>query len=218
MARLTKIEKHELQDKVIKLRNNGKTYNEIASIVKKEDRIKISDMAVKRFLDKHGELVDEKAVEVIKEDKRRVVKSINQTYDIIQTQLDVSNRVLNKLDGIETISEIVERVSQTAISLMRDMGVRITPEEFAYNIEKSISNNIKDYTMLTREVRENNKFLADLKSKIYDFQLIQEFISIFVSEFDKYDPATTQKVLREISNNPRMRWIAEEQRRVRGDR
>ncbi|MEW8956689.1 hypothetical protein [Clostridium sp.] len=216
MARPTKIEKHGLQDKVIKLRNNGKTYNDIVITLKEEDNFKISEMAVKRFLDKHEEKVDDMAVEVIKEDKRRVMKSVNHTYDIIQTQLDVSNRVLNKLDGIESISEIVEEVSQTAVRLMRDMGVRITPEEFAYNIEKGISQNIKDYTMLTREVRENNKFLADLKSKIYDFQLIQEFISIFVDEFDKHDPVTTRKVLMEISNNTRMRWIAEEQRRIRG--
>lgn len=218
MGRRTKIEKHGLADKVIKLRNNGKTYNDIVITLKEEDDFEISNMAVKRFLDKHEEKVNEMAVEVIREDKRRVMKSVNHSYDIIQSQLDVSQRVLNKLDGIESISETVEKVSQTAIKIMMDMGVKISPEEFAYNIEKAISQNIKDYTMLTREVRENNKFLADLQTKIYDFQLIQEFISIFVSEFDKYDPVTTQKVLREISNNPRMRWIAEEQNRIRGDR
>ena len=217
MARPSKIEKYGLQDKVLKLRNNGKTYKEIANIVMKEDKVKISEMAVLRWVEKHEEKVDEKAVEVIKGDKRRVAKSINQTYDIIQTQLDVSQRVLNKLDGIESISEIVEEVSQTAIRLMREMGVRVTPEEFAYNIEKNISRNIKDYTMLTKEVRENNKFLSELKEKIYDFQLIQEFISIFVSEFDKYDPVITQKVLKEISNNPRMKWLADEQSRIRGE-
>lgn len=218
MGRRTKIEKHGLADKVIKLRNNGKTYNDIVITLKEEDDFEISNMAVKRFLDKHEEKVSEMAVEVIREDKRRVMKSVNHSYDIIQTQLDVSNRVLDKLDSVESISDTVEEVSQTAIKIMRDMGVKITPEEFAYNIDKAISRNIKDYTMLTREVRENNKFLADLKSKIYDFQLIQDFITIFISEFDKHDPVTTQKVLKEISNNPRMKWIAEEQRRIRGDR
>lgn len=216
MARPSKIEQHGLEDKILRLRNNDKTFNEIVDIVKEENNVKLSAMAVKRWIDKHEDKVDEKAVEVIREDKRRVAKSINQTYDIIQTQLDVSQRVLNKLDGIESISEVVEEVSQTAVKLMRDMGVRITPEEFAYNIEKSISRNIKDYTMLTREVRENNKFLSELKEKIYDFQLVQEFINIFIAEFEKHDPAVTGKVLKEISNNPRMRWIAEEQRRIRG--
>ncbi|MBU5256840.1 hypothetical protein [Tissierella praeacuta] len=216
MARPSKIEQHGLEDKILKLRNNDKTYNEIVNIVKEQDNIKISEMAVKRWLDKHEDKVDEKAVEVIREDKRRVAKSINQTYDIIQTQLDVSQRVLNKLDGIESISEVVENVSETAVRLMQNMGAKITPMEFAYNIEKSISRNIKDYTMLTREVRENNKFLSELKEKIYDFQLVQEFINIFIAEFEKHDPAVTGKVLKEISNNPRMRWIAEEQRRIRG--
>ena len=79
MARPSKIEKHGLQDKVIELRNNDKTYNEIADIVMKEDKVKLSDMAVKRFLDKHEEKVDEIAVEVIKEDKRRVMKSVNHS-------------------------------------------------------------------------------------------------------------------------------------------
>lgn len=216
MARSSKIEQYGLQDKILKLRNNDKTYNEIVDIVTKEDDVKLSAMAIKRWLDKHEERVDEKAVEVIKEDKRRVAKSINQTYDIIQTQLDVSQRVLNKLDGMESISEVVKDVSESAITLMKKLGVKITPEEFAYNIEKNISRNIKDYTMLTREVRENNKFLSELKEKIYDFQLIQEFVNIFISEFEKYDSAVTEKVLKEISKNPRMRWLAEEQIRIRG--
>lgn len=96
------------------------------------------------------------------------------------------------------------------------MGAKVTAEDFAYNIEKSILRNIKDYTMLTREVRVNNKFLSELKEKIYDFQLVQGFISIFISEFEKYDSAITEKALKEISNNLRIKWLAEEQRRIRG--
>lgn len=157
-----------------------------------------------------------KAIKVIKEDKRRVMKTVNHTYDIIESQLDISNRVLKKLDDIEDISGTVTEVTETAIYLMKQIGVRIDSNEFAFNIEKAVSRNIKDYTMLTREVRENNKFLSELKEKIYDFQLVQEFINIFISEFEKHDPAVTGKVLKEISNNPRMKWIAEEQRRIRG--
>ena len=37
MARPSKIEKYGLADKVIKLRNNDKTYNDIVNIVMKED-------------------------------------------------------------------------------------------------------------------------------------------------------------------------------------
>lgn len=92
MARPSKIEQHGLEDKILKLRNNDKTFNEIVDIVKEENNVKLSAIAVKRWLDKHEDKIDEKAVEVIKEDKRRVAKSINQTYDIIQTQLDISNR------------------------------------------------------------------------------------------------------------------------------
>lgn len=218
MARPTKIEKHGLVDKVIDLRNNGKTYNDIVIIVKKEDNITLSDMAVKRFLDKYEDKVDEKAIEVIKEDKRRVMKTVNHTYDIIESQLDISNRVLNKLDDIDSIENILRDVSGVAIQLIKEQGYKVSPGEFAHNIEKSISKNIKDYTMLTREVRENNKFLADLKSKIYDFQIIQEFISLFIEEFEKYDKETTLKVLNEIATNNRLKWLAEEQLRIRGDR
>ena len=65
--------------------------------------------------------------------------------------------------------------------------------------------------MLIREVRENNKFLLDLKSKIYDFQIVQEFIILFIQEFKKYDTETTLKVLEEIAANGRLKWLAEEQ-------
>lgn len=218
MARPTKIEKHGLVDKVIELRNNDKTYNDIVSIVMKEDNVKISEMAVKRFLDKHEEKIDEKAVEIIKEDKRRVMKTVNHTYDIIETQLDISQRVLSKLDGIDDISTIIEAASENTVKMMQEMGIGITPSKFAEYVGKKISDNIKDYTMLTREVRENNKFLSDLKSKIYDFQIVQEFINLFIQEFEKYDTETTLKVLEEIAANGRLKWLADEQLRIRGDR
>jgi len=208
MARPSKIEKHGLQDKVIKLRNNGKTYNEIASIVKKEDKIKISDMAVKRFLDKHGELVDEKAVEVIKEDKRRVAKSLNYTYNVIQSQLDVSCKVLNKLELIEDTDHLIDKITESATALMKH-GMKVSPPAFAEQIAQQISDNILDFTRLTKEVRENNKFLADLQSKIYDFSLLQEFVILFIDKFKREDPDTTLKVLKEIKADSRMRRIIE---------
>lgn len=61
MARLSKIEQHGLEDKILKLRNNDKTYNEIVDIVKEENNVKLSAMAVKRWLDKHEGEVDEKS-------------------------------------------------------------------------------------------------------------------------------------------------------------
>ena len=168
MARPSKIEKHGLQDKVIELRNNGKTYNEIADIVMKENNVKISDMAVKRFLDKHEEKVDEIAVEVIKEDKRRVMKSVNHSYDIIQSQLEMSNQVLEKLNAIQDIDDLIKKIEESAIRLSEN-GVPISSLDFASQIAIQISDNILDFTRLTKEVRENNKFLAELQTKIYDF-------------------------------------------------
>ena len=212
MARPSKIEQHGLQDKIIELRNNDKTYNEIVDIVIKEDNIKISEMAVKRFLDKHGELVDEKAVEVIKEDKRRVAKSLNYTYDVIQSQLDMSNKVLEKLDGIQDIDGLIDKVTESAKSLMGH-GMNITSFEFAAQIANQISDNILDFTRLTREVRENNKFLADLQSRIYDFSLFQEFVLLFIGKFKRESPELTLKVLKEIRKDPRMKMLIESSER-----
>lgn len=212
MARPSKIEKHGLADKVIELRNNDKTYNEIADIVMKEDNVKISDMAVKRFLDKHEEKVDEKAVEVIKEDKRRITKSVNYTYDIIQSQLNISCKVLNKLEKIEDIDCLIDKITESAKTLM-DYGVEISSLDFANQVAEQISDNILDFTRLTKEVRENNKFLADLQSKIYDFSLLQEFVSLFINKFKKEDPELTLKILKEIRKDSRMRMLIESSER-----
>ncbi|MTI49465.1 MAG: hypothetical protein FH761_16655 [Firmicutes bacterium] len=209
MPRQSKIEKHGLEDKVLDLRNKGKSLNDIVKILKTENKITLSNMSVQRWLEKHEYKVDEKAVEVIKEDKRRVVKSINKTYDIIQTQLDVSQRVLDKLNVIDDIETVIEEKTKAAIYLMQNMGRNITPEEFAQNIEKNISKNISDYTKLTKEIRENNKFLSDLKEKIYDFQIVQEFIQIFIDEFAKKNKDITSEVLEELSNNSRLKWLAD---------
>lgn len=208
MARPSKIEKHGLQDKVIALRNEGESYNAIARIVKQEDNVKISDMAVKRFMDKYEEKVDEKAVEVIKEDKRRVAKSVNYTYDIIQSQLNISCKVLNKLELIEDIDHLIDKVTENTMMLL-DKGMEVDPDGFAAYMSRRISDNIKDFTTLTKEVRENNRFLAELQSKIYDFSLLQEFIILFIDKFKREDPDTTLKVLREIKADNRMRRIIE---------
>lgn len=212
MARPSKIEKHGLQDKVIELRNNDKTYNEIADIVMKEDKVKLSDMAVKRFLDKHEEKVDEIAVEVIKEDKRRVMKSVNHSYDIIQSQLEMSNQVLEKLNAIQDIDGLINKVTESAMFLM-EHGMEISSFEFAEQIANQISDNILDFTRLTKEVRENNKFLAELQTKIYDFSLLQEFVALFIDKFKREDPELTLKILKEIRENPRMRMLLESSER-----
>lgn len=212
MARPSKIEKHGLQDKVIMLRNNDKTYNEIADIVMKEDKVKISNMAVKRFLDKHEEKVSEMAVEVIREDKRRVMKSVNHSYDIIQSQLEMSNQVLEKLNAIQDIDGLINKVTESAMFLM-EHGMEISSFEFAEQIANQISDNILDFTRLTKEVRENNKFLAELQTKIYDFSLLQEFVALFIDKFKREDPELTLKILKEIRENPRMRMLLESSER-----
>ncbi|GMG96243.1 hypothetical protein [Tepidimicrobium xylanilyticum] len=212
MARPTKIEKYGLQEKVITLRNRGKTYNEIANIVKKEDKVTLSDMAVKRFLDKYEEKVDEMAVEVIKEDKRRVMKSVNYSYDIIQSQLEISNQVLEKLNSIQDIGGLIKKVEESAIRL-KENGVQISSLDFATQVALQISDNILDFTRLTKEVRENNRFLAELQTKIYDFSLLQEFVSLFIEEFKKENPELTLKILKEIKNDSRMRMLLESSER-----
>ena len=212
MARPSKIEKHGLADKVIELRNNDKTYNEIADIVMKEDKVKLSDMAVKRFLDKHEEKVDEIAVEVIKEDKRRVMKSVNHSYDIIQSQLEMSNQVLEKLNAIQDIDGLINKVTESAMFLM-EHGMEISSFEFAEQIANQISDNILDFTRLTKEVRENNKFLAELQTKIYDFSLLQEFVALFIDKFKIEDPELTLKILKDIRKDPRMRMLLESSER-----
>ncbi len=216
MAKPSKIEALGLQDKVIALRNNGKSYNDIVITLKEEDNVKISNMAVKRYLDNIKEKIDKKSIEVIKQDKRRITKSINQTYDIINAQLDISNQVLKKLNDIQDVDSMINKITDSAEKLMK-LGIEISDREFADQVAFRISDNIKDFTTLTREVRENNKFLADLQSKIYDFSLLEEFTSIFISEFEKYDSSLTQKVLNDIASNPRMKWLAEEQQRLRGE-
>jgi len=204
----SKIEKYGLEEKVLALRYNDKnnvmSYNDIAKTISKKSGHKISTMAVKRFIDKHEQSLKEKAPTVIKEDKRRITKSLNQTYDVIQSQLDISNRVLEKLDKYEDIEAVLERVIQSAECYDSDKMDRWL--RMAVN---SLQNNIYSFTALTKEVRENNKFLADLQSKIYDFSILQEFVYLFIEEFKKKDPQLTLEILRELKTNKRIRRIIE---------
>lgn len=217
MGRRSKIDKAGLGEVVIDLKNKGKTFKEIALILKDKHNLKVSHTAVSNFLKNHESKVDKKAIEVIKQDERRVMKSVNYAYDIIESQLLVSNKVLCKLDGIDDIESLIKSTFEDALDYTEVIGVKLTPDQFYEGMAKRLSNNIRDYTMLTREVRENNKFLSDLKSKIYDFQLVQEFVNIFVQEFEKEDKVAARICLERVAANDRLRWLAEEQLRIRGE-
>lgn len=198
MPKENKIIEMGLHNQVISMNQQGKSNRQIAK------EIGVSEAAVRRFFKENANLM----IASVKEDKRILKRQVNQTYDVIQSQLDISCRVLNKLEIIQDVDQLIKKITESAIKL-QEAGIQIKPSDFAAQVALQISNNIKDFTTLTREVRENNKFLADLQSKIYDFSLLQEFVLLFIDKFKKEDPSITLKVLKEIKEDKRMRRIIE---------
>lgn len=218
LARKNKIEQYGLEQFVYDLLNKEVPHTEIAKLCTEQAGTSISNMAVKRFLEKEPE-PDPEMIQVIKEDKRRVVKAFNQHYQIIESQLEVSQRMFEQLRQLDEFPDQLEKMHQRLVELIEqktDIPIMVIHKHYD-GIKDSLCKHLSELALINREVRENNKFLMQLQEKVYEYSLVQEFVSIFLDEFRQESPEAHQRVVAKLAANPKLRKIVEEQKRLRGE-
>lgn len=220
MARKNKIEQHGLEQFVYDLlaKDKDTPHVEIARLCSEKAGTSISNMAVKRFLEKEPE-PDPQMIRVIKEDKRRVVKVFNQHYQIIESQLEVSQRMFNQLAELDDFPDRLEKMHQRLVEVVEKNTDIPTVLIYKYydSIKDELCKHLNELALVNREVRENNKFLMQLQEKIYEYSLVQEFVKIFLDEFKQESPEAHQRVVAKLAANPKLRKIVEEQKHLRGE-
>ncbi|WP_438447424.1 hypothetical protein [Gorillibacterium sp. sgz5001074] len=188
MGRQSKIEKHSLQKLVADALAQGKSARQIAELCSKKARESISHVAVNEYIKTIDQGV--RKAEVLKSSER-VSRIVNFDIDILEVQANTTMALLNRF----------QHVAAKPIDEKTDDELR---------------KDVQTITALNRELRENSKFMADMREKAFQFELWKEFTDLFIEIFRKAAPDACDYALAQVSANPRMQRIIELQLRGEG--
>jgi hypothetical protein len=223
MARKSKIEEYKLESFIDDLlfEDENMTHMEIARLCSREVETSISNMAVKRYLESKQQTEQRKKKEVITQDRRRVLKQVNQDFDIIQLQYQTTERLLKRFEMVDNLPEYFEEKMEELIDRLlqqrEDFNYVKYIERWQGDMNGELHRKVYEIATLNRELRENSKFLADLREKAFEFSLIQEYLSLFMDIFKDASPAAYEVALQKIASNPRMQKIVDQQMQLRGE-
>lgn len=221
MARPSKIEMLGCQEIVINGYKNDLAEREIAKQCSEWAGEPISHNAVRRWYEVYNEEQQGHKKALILEDKRRILKTVHQELDIIQLQLRTTETLLERFKLVDTLPDMFNDRIEKLIERLTENGEEFKYvayiEKWQHEFEVELRRKIYEITALNRELRENSKFLAELRAKAFEFSLIQEYLAIFMDIFreESKDGAYERSVQR-IASNPRMQQIVDQQRLISG--
>ncbi|MDQ0875705.1 hypothetical protein QFZ77_004364 [Paenibacillus sp. V4I3] len=214
MGRQSKIEKFGLEKLITEGLAAGKSSRQIAELCSKKAKQAISHVAVNEYI-KTIDLVKKKDV-VVKEHSR-VERITNFDLDIIELQYQTTPVLLERFEFINKLPEMFEqRFAAIQQKHEKDGAEADYLEQWKQGFVIELRRNIQNITSLNRELRENSKFMDDMRSKAFEFDLIQENLYLFMEVFRKADLEAYEIASAQIAANPRMLRIVEQQQQLRG--
>lgn len=219
MARPNKVEQHKLQKLIATALSQGKSTRQIAADCSRAAGESISHVAIARYI----ETIDKgkKKLEVVK-DASRVANIVNFDIDIIQMQYRTTTALLERFEFVDNLPRMFEeRMNEMAGGLKEDADPDYL-HRWKIGFVDELRRNIQSIALLNRELRENSKFMAELREKAFEFNLIQEYLYLFMEVFRKSEVAQYGKseafelANQQIAANPRMQRIVEQQQQLRG--
>lgn len=184
-------------------------------IVLKKRKVKdtISHMAIVRYLESLNTQPSKPTRSVAEVKSERMVRIIERDIDLIELQYRTTTVLLDRFEYVTMLPEMFERrMSQIIDSLKKESEA---DAEFLHRWKISFADelrrNVQSITSLNRELRENSKFMSDLREKAFEFKLWKEFTDLFIDAFRQRAPDACDLVLQDIAMNPRMQRIIEMQ-------
>lgn len=220
MAKPSKIEALKLQADVARLVAEGKSARAIAPILSKKAKTKISHMAVDRYLksleayreETGGEPEDKEAV--MRRRPALVEQAVERDLDVINLQYKLTSVLVDRFDSIVGAPDMFERRMDALVEHMKANGM---DPDHLHNWRAAflddMRRNVIQITALNRELRENSKFLVDLREKAFTFNLVKEFMDNFMEIFQRKSPEAFDLAMAEVAANPRLQRIVEQQLR-----
>jgi hypothetical protein len=178
--------------------------------------VSISHTAVAKYIKEKGSAEQAAKKEVILADQRRILKSVNQDFDIIQTNLDITKRLMDRFELVDDLPKLfkdqMDEMMDTFIGgYDPEMNVVTYLENWQAKFEDGLRRKVGEIAVLSREIREYMKQMVSLREKAFQFELVSEFINLFMEIFkdESKDQAYDRSVIR-IASNPRMKQLADQ--------
>jgi hypothetical protein len=217
---VTKVEKHGCEHIVDAGIMDGKSLRDIAKECAEHSKAAFSHNNIMKYIELRHDTKQQEKKEVIVQDRRRVLKLVNQELDIIQLQYDTTETLLNRFKLIDDLPDMFREQMLAAIAGM-EKNEDTSDELIAFlrgwvtSVEKELKRKVYELTSLNRELRENSKFLAEIRAKAFSFSLVQEYLALFMQKFkDESTDGAFERTLQWISANPRMQQIVDQQRAI----
>lgn len=223
MAKPSKIETLGCQEIVWAGVRDEKPVRKIAEECSEWAGEKISHTAVAKYVKEKGSAEQAAKKEVIKAHQRRILKTVNQELDIIQTNLDATKRLIERFELVDDLpnmfkEQMDELIDKLVGELETDFNHVKYLENWQLRFEDGLRRKVSEIAILNREVRENMKFLVNLREKAFQFELVSNFVDLFMDIFkeESKDGAYERAVIR-IASNPRMKQLSDQLKAFKSD-
>lgn len=210
----SKIEKYNLVDIVRKGIKAGKSSRIIAIECSAIAPEQISHNAVNAYIKYLKESDKHVRKDVVQRNRSVQLGLIKQDMDIIALQYRTTSALLERFDMIDTLPDTFEK-RMAALEAQEEMNPEYL-KAWAKDFSDDLKRNVQNIAILNRELRENSKFMSELREKAFEFNLVQEFIYLFMEEFKKVNPEAYEIANQKIAANPRLQRIVEQQDQMRG--
>ncbi|MNL06032.1 hypothetical protein D3C87_1266550 [compost metagenome] len=214
MAKPSKIEELKCQDIVASGVKSGKSVRQIAEECSEFAGVEITHMAVDRYIKspafvayRNADTSTRKAI--IKQDKRQIIRAVHQDLDLIDLNRRTTKVLVDRFDEAASLPELFESRAEQLGQMIAEGGGQEEFKKWQRDFSVELRRRCLEITALSREIRENGKFMADLREKAFQFTLLTEFLDLFVEVFARESPEACDRALAAISTNPRMQRILE---------
>lgn len=221
MARPNKIEQYQLQHIVARCLSEGTTsVRKIAAectrfIRDQGIKDEVSPAAVHRYIeaskyDKPAKVEEKKAA--VTRIPERVERIVNFDFDIIDLQYRTTTALLERFNFMVELPTMFDvRMTELQSAFQQPEVDADYLHRWKVSFLEDLRRNVQNVAILNRELRENSKFMADLREKAFEFKLWKEFTDLFIDAFRQRAPEACDLVLQDIALNPRMQRIIEMQ-------
>lgn len=239
MARPNKIEQFELQHIVARCINDGITASrQIAAECTKEVRNRgikedISHSAVVRYLSTmegsasvmtapppgaSASSPDKRREQAVKAVPERVQRLVDRDIDLIELQYQTTSTLAQRFEWIANLPNTFDARMQQLHDLLKQEGTdTATLDHWGLAFTLELRRNIGNMAVLNREIRQNSQFMASLREKAFEFNLIQEYLENALNEIrDVVGPEAFEQASERLVMNPRLQRIVDEIHKLGG--
>jgi len=179
-TKVSKIVKYEVEEDVINMRKAGLTYEQIAEDLNSGGKIPPEDPINKDTVARFLEKIPEVKRKLYRDSQKRVIKTINQSFDIIYEINNLYEKTKNLLEQMERDAE--------------EKGKYINPYQF-----KAVSS----------EMREFLSKMIEIQREINDYKNVNKFMEIILQTLYEEVPDKIPIIIERLRTIKETKWFSD---------